>query len=272
MAKTKKDITSPRRTARAVRTVESVESVGMRNNPTSSLYNPILVLLLVVGSFFLGRLSLEVSNLKKEKSAPSPVAAAPGTPQPTQVNRPIEVASMKLLAKSLGMDSSKFDSCLDNGTYADRVAKEEKVGQDLGVSGTPSFFINGLLIVGAQPQSSFEAVIDAELKDGSGATEAKKAGGDGKRNTLAYGAGPVKGAQNAKVKIVEFTDFECPYCERAFPTIEAVMKKYEGKISLEYRSFPLPFHPLAQKAAEGALCANDQGKFWEMHDAMFTAK
>ena len=69
---------------------------------------------------------------------------------------------------------------------------------------------------------------------------------------------------------MEYTDFECPFCERAFSTIEALMKKYEGKISLEYRSFPLPFHPLAPKAAEGALCAGDQGKFWEMHDAMFS--
>jgi protein-disulfide isomerase len=179
------------------------------------------------------------------------------------------VPSLKAYAKDFGMDTTKFDTCLDGGAYAARVAAEQKEGQNFGVTGTPSFLINGVLIVGAQPQSSFEAIIEAELKNGTGDVEAKKLGEDGKRNKVAYGTGPVKGAGNAKIKIVEFTDFECPFCERAFPTIEALMTKYEGKISLEYKSFPLPFHPLAQKAAEAALCANDQGKFWEMHDRMF---
>lgn len=235
----------------------------------TSFYNPLLVVLLIVGAFYLGRLSLEVANLKKEKSAPAPVAA--GVAQPTEAQRPIDVPSMKALAKTLGMDENKFNQCLDDGTYASRVASEQKEGQNFGISGTPSFLINGLLVVGAQPATTFESIIDAELKNGTGNVAAKATGGDGVRNKVAYGTGPVKGASNAKVKMVEFTDFECPFCERAFPTIEGLLTKYEGKISLEYKSFPLPFHPLAQKAAEGALCANDQGKFWEMHDTMFTA-
>lgn len=235
----------------------------------SAMYSPVLVALLIVASFFLGRLSLEVSNLKAGKNT---VAApvAPGT-QVQEAQRPITAPAMKELAKQLGMDSSKFDSCLDNGTYAQRVTDELKEGQELGVSGTPSFFINGVMLVGAQPQTTFEAIIEAELKNGTGDAEAKKLGEDGLRKKVNYGTGPIKGAANAKIKIMEFTDFECPFCERAFPTVEAIMKKYEGKISLEYRSYPLPFHPLAQKAAEGALCANDQGKFWEMHDSMFAA-
>jgi protein-disulfide isomerase len=239
-------------------------------NSIRSMYNPLLVALLVVGSFFLGRLSLEVANLKKEKTAPAPTAAVPSQQAP-QAERKLDVASLKGRAKKLGLDTGKFDACLDGGTYAARVASEQKEGQGFGVSGTPSFLINGVLVVGAQPQTTFESIIDAELKNGTGDAEAKKLGEDGKRNKVAYGTGPVKGANNAKIKIVEFTDFECPFCERAFPTIEAVLKKYEGKISLEYKSFPLPFHASAQKAAEAALCANDQGKFWEMHDDMFTA-
>jgi protein-disulfide isomerase len=235
----------------------------------SALYSPILVVLLIVASFFLGRLSLEVSNLKGGKAvAPTPVAP---NAQPQEAQRPITAPAMKELAKKLGMDSGKFDSCLDNGTYAQRVSDELKEGQELGVSGTPSFFINGVMLVGAQPQSTFETIIEAELKNGTGDAEAKKLGEDGLRKKVSYGTGPIKGAANAKIKVMEFTDFECPFCERAFPTVEAIMKKYEGKISLEYRSYPLPFHPLAQKAAEGALCANDQGKFWEMRDAMFAA-
>jgi len=234
----------------------------------SSAYTPLMVLLLIVGAFFLGRLSLEVANLKGGKVA-TPTPVANGEQQQAAPTRKLDVPSLKSLASNLGMNSGEFDKCVDEGKYAGRVAEELKEGQDLGVSGTPSFLINGILVVGAQPQDVFEKIIEAELKNGSGDKVAKELGEEGKRNKMIYGKGPVMGATEAKIKIVEFTDFECPYCERSFPTIEAVLKKYEGKISMEYKSFPLPFHPLAQKAAEAALCANDQGKFWEMHDSMF---
>jgi protein-disulfide isomerase len=81
--------------------------------------------------------------------------------------------------------------------------------------------------------------------------------------------GPSKGAKDAKVTIVEFSDFECPYCTRAEDTVKQVMQKYEGKVRLVYRDFPLPFHPNAGKAAEAARCAGDQGKYWEMHEKLF---
>jgi protein-disulfide isomerase len=81
--------------------------------------------------------------------------------------------------------------------------------------------------------------------------------------------GPSRGPANAKVTIVEFSDFECPYCSRATPTVEAFMKKYDGRVRLVFRQFPLPMHKLAAKAAEGALCANEQSKFWPMYDKLF---
>lgn len=81
--------------------------------------------------------------------------------------------------------------------------------------------------------------------------------------------GPSKGAANAPVTIVEFSDFECPFCSRVNPTIDQVMKKYEGKVRVVFRNYPLPMHPNAPKAGEAALCAHDQGKFWEMHDTLF---
>jgi protein-disulfide isomerase len=81
--------------------------------------------------------------------------------------------------------------------------------------------------------------------------------------------GPSRGPEKAPVTIVEFSDFECPYCVRAEDTIKQVMKEYDGKVRLVYRDFPLPFHPNAQKAAEAAHCAGDQGKYWEMHETLF---
>jgi protein-disulfide isomerase len=82
--------------------------------------------------------------------------------------------------------------------------------------------------------------------------------------------GPARGPGGAPVTIVEFSDFQCPFCGREAPVIERLMKEYDGKVRLVFRHFPLDFHPFAAKAAEAAACAADQGKFWEMHDQMFT--
>jgi protein-disulfide isomerase len=81
--------------------------------------------------------------------------------------------------------------------------------------------------------------------------------------------GPARGPGDAKVTIVEFSDFQCPYCGAAFGTVEQLMTQYAGKVKLVFRQFPLPIHPQAEKAAEASLCAADQGKFWEFHDLLF---
>lgn len=74
---------------------------------------------------------------------------------------------------------------------------------------------------------------------------------------------PMKGAKDAKVTIVEFTDFECPFCNRAHDIVERVLKEYEGKVRFVRRDFPLPFHKNAMLAHVAANCAIDQGKYWE---------
>ncbi len=233
----------------------------------SSYYTPVMFILLIVASFYIGRLSSQVEGLKNVAGT---AVTAPAVADPNAApERKLDLASLKVRARKFGVDGKKFDQCLDGGAQAARVAAELQEGTTLGVTGTPTFFINGVMLVGAQPQSSFESVIDAELKDGTGDKAAAALGEAGTRVKLNLTNSYVSGEKNAKIKIVEFTDFECPFCERAFPTVTAIMEKYKGKISLEYKSFPLSFHANAQKAAEAALCAGEQGKFWEMHDDMF---
>ena len=79
----------------------------------------------------------------------------------------------------------------------------------------------------------------------------------------------VRGNFNAPITLVEFSDFECPFCEKHFPTLNKILSDYGDKVRLVYKHFPLPFHPNAQKAAESSECASEQGKFWEYHDKLF---
>ena len=82
-----------------------------------------------------------------------------------------------------------------------------------------------------------------------------------------------KGLANASVTIIEFSDFQCPACQSAYPEVKRVLSLYSDRVKFVYKHFPLTnIHPLAFKAAEAAECAADQGKFWELHDKIFESK
>jgi protein-disulfide isomerase len=81
-----------------------------------------------------------------------------------------------------------------------------------------------------------------------------------------------QGSKNPPVTIVEFADYECPYCQKITPELQKLEKEYAGRLAVIYKDFPLPMHHTAEKAAEAARCAGEQGKFWEYHDVLFYSK
>jgi protein-disulfide isomerase len=88
---------------------------------------------------------------------------------------------------------------------------------------------------------------------------------------IEIGNAPFAGGKDAKVTIVEFSDFQCPFCAKGADILKEIKKRYGDKVKVAFKNFPLPFHNHAEQAAVAGLCANEQGsdKFWKMHDEMF---
>jgi protein-disulfide isomerase len=89
------------------------------------------------------------------------------------------------------------------------------------------------------------------------------------REKVAEAGRPARGPSGAPVEIIEFSDFQCPFCLRAHPVVAQVLAAYGDRVRFVYRNYPLPSHPNARPAAEAAACAAEQGKFWEYHDRLF---
>jgi protein-disulfide isomerase len=89
------------------------------------------------------------------------------------------------------------------------------------------------------------------------------------RAAVSAGNSPSRGSSSAPIELIEFADFQCPYCQAVSPTLKRVLDTYGDRIRFVYRNFPLANHPQARPAAEAAQCANEQGKFWPFHDRLF---
>jgi protein-disulfide isomerase len=117
--------------------------------------------------------------------------------------------------------------------------------------------------------------LDDAIRTGGGAGAGARAAGPAlpdpsKRYTVDVGDAPIRGDKDAKLTIVEFSDFQCPYCQRAMGTLEQVLAKYPADVRVVYRHLPLDrIHPNARPAAEASACADEQGRFWEYHDKLF---
>jgi protein-disulfide isomerase len=202
-------------------------------------------------------------------------------------------------AQELGLDMTKYKAAMENHTHKAKIEADQQVATKLDARGTPAFFINGRSLSGAQPLDKFKEIIDDELKrtdklvksgvaknqiyaaltknakaeksaDAPAAAQQPRRLPDPKAvYQVPVGNSPIKGPSDALVTIVEFSDFQCPFCSRVEPTVTQIHQTYGKDVRVIFKQNPLPFHQNAGPAAEASLEARDQGKFWEMHEKLF---
>jgi protein-disulfide isomerase len=178
----------------------------------------------------------------------------------------LDRADLIARAGQLGLDTAAFAAALDDRRHQATVLRDAAEARALGVTGTPTLFVNGQRLVGVPSAPQLIAYIRAVLS-GKPVTD-DNASID--PSVLNLARAPSRGPTDAPITIVEFSDFQCPFCGRATGTVDAVWKAYGGKVRWVFKHFPLDFHPDAPLAHRAALAAGEQGRFWEMHDLIFT--
>jgi protein-disulfide isomerase len=204
----------------------------------------------------------------------------------------LDRASLEQLARAAGLEAKGVKEALDTPKHVDRIRRDQNLVNSLGASGTPTFFVNGRKVSGAQPFEAFQAVIDQELARAQGLRQAGVAPADLYARLVEKGAtapvaapgggepppmarvplrvdDPVRGPKAAPVTLVLFSDFQCPFCGRVEPTLKQVVEAYGDQVRIVWKHQPLPMHPNALPAARAAEAARAQGRFWEMHDKLF---
>jgi protein-disulfide isomerase len=216
----------------------------------------------------------------------------------------LDDATLQDLARQAQVpDLPRFWADVEDGFGDPKLDADSSLGERLAITSTPTYFVNGTIHRGAGELADLEEIYRAELGVAdqllaAGAARVEVYAGlmhaakptrereakptsdpksrPGKPDPLVHYAVPVDdrpstGPDDALVTIIEFADFECPFCRKANATIEQVKQRYGADVRIVFRQLPLPMHEHAMSAALAALAAHEQGKFWDMHALLFAA-
>jgi protein-disulfide isomerase len=207
-------------------------------------------------------------------------------------------------AREAGIDLARFREAVASKRHTEKVDDDIALAQRVGATGTPAFRINGITLSGAQPFDKFREVIDAELVEAKKLVDAGTSRRDvyvtrTNRNFVPPSPAktadttpdlvedlavwkipvsrddPVRGPRDALVTIVEFSEFQCPFCKRVEETLEAVVRAHPNDVRLVWKDNPLPFHPRAKATAILARAAFEKRgneAFWKVHAALFASQ
>ena len=212
----------------------------------------------------------------------------------------LEAEDLQQYAHDIGLDMPRFVAAMNDHRHQPAIEADAAIGAQFGVSGTPHFFINGRPIRGAQSVDKFDALIRDELTRVAELTShgvtpdgvlpllyataldhappreerqrAERPAGRAHVELAIPSDAPRFGSASAPITIQIISDFQCPFCSRAEPTLDAIVAHYGEQVSLVWRNYPLPFHENAQPAAQAAVEAYRQGgntAFWAFKKALF---
>jgi protein-disulfide isomerase len=194
--------------------------------------------------------------------------------------------------EGVGGDRSRVNEWMNQRETESELARDLAIAALYDVRETPTFFVNGIRIEGDLPFDDFKPIVEKELSaaralmalgtplaDIYAARVRKNMLGLGtdvvSRTCPAIAGSPARGPNDALVTIVEFSDFECPFCKRVQTSLQTVLARHGGDVRLVWKNFPLDFHPHARPAATFALEAEKRGgpaKFWKVHDRLFASQ
>lgn len=233
--------------------------------------------IIIAGTIWLTRDDKDDSPSQADASVGDVSTVVSGTPAAVPSGL---LDTMKTYARQTGIDEAKFTQCLSDSANVSEINANLNAGKALGVTGTPTFFINNKMLVGAQPLAIMEEIIQAELSGSPTTLDGYSAGVRelAASNRFAIVAekpdvsgAAIEGSANAKVMVAEFSDFQCPFCKQwTDASLKALRAKLGNDVALAFLHFPIvQIHPNAGNASLVAICAGEQGKFWPMHDLLF---
>lgn len=235
----------------------------------------IIIVAFLVGGFYFGSLWTENKMLKAGGSPSANAPAAAAAPAAAPGERDLSIPTLVATGGKVGVDEGKLQECIDSGDMAERITADFDGGVAGGIQGTPGtvVMVDGKpaeLIGGALPYADVKAILDVYVNGGEiDPTKASEVA----NIPLVTDSDHYRGNKNAKIVLVEYSDYECPFCQMFHPTMTQVMDEYGDDVAWVYRNYPLSFHTFAQKAAEAAECVAElegNDAFWDYTDLLFT--